>query len=1023
MKIAEFSVKNYQFTIIIFLMVLSLGLSALFTMPRGEDPPFNAPIFIILAIYPGTSPADMEELVADPIEDVLYELDDIKKIVTNCDDGLMVMRVEFTYGVNVDNKNNDVIREVNKLRNQLPSELALLEVQRAASSDVAIRQIAITSPTADYYQIKEEAEDLKRKLEKVSDLKRIEIQAYPERQIDVVVNLEKMAQQRIGLNQVLGAIQANNVNVPGGSIDISKKRYNIETTSSLESIADLQSIVVSSSTDGRVVYLRDIASVAYGEAEDNHLGRYNGERAVWVVVMLKDLKNIVQADAKVRPILAEFAEELPETMAMHSGFDQADNVQRRLSGLGRDFMIAVFLVLLTLLPLGWRASLVVMISIPLSLSIGLALLNLFDYSLNQLSIVGMVVSLGLLVDDSIVVVENIERFLRMGYSRRDAAIAATKQIGVAVVGCTATLILAFLPLAFLPEGSGDFIRSLPVAVMLTVIASLFVAITIIPFLSSLLLSQHEQVEGNFFLRAFKRYLNDPYRRMLEVAFRFPWLTLLVVVMIFGASLTLIPRIGFSLFPMSEKPMFVIDVETPLGTNLSGTDDIIRNVEQELYTHPQVQGINTNVGKGNPRVYYNEFQKENSPNYGQLFVLVDPEMKVPEITALTDSLREVFNTYAGAKIQVRRFQQGPPVDAPIEMRILGNNLDTLRKLSFAVEAVMKDVEGTIYVNNPLRTQKTDLQVVINKEKAGLLGVPIAEIARTVRLGIAGLEVSDFRTEEGEEYAINVSVGKTEEEAFAVFNRIYVSSLSGALIPLSQVAQLELTTSPPLLRHFNKERYASVNSFVATGYNTDALTDEILTRLQAVPLPKGYSLVAGGERETQAESFGGIETIIIIAIFGLLAILVLEFRTFKSTLIVLSVIPLGIIGALVMLWVTGETLSFVATVGMIALVGIEIKNSILLVDYTNQLREEGMPLEQAVREGAETRFLPILLTTVTAIGGLTPLVLENSPLISPLALVLIGGLISSTLLSRVVTPLLYKMLPPKVTVKVADTPDLA
>jgi multidrug efflux pump subunit AcrB len=219
----------------------------------------------------------------------------------------------------------------------------------------------------------------------------------------------------------------------------------------------------------------------------------------------------------------------------------------------------------------------------------------------------------------------------------------------------------------------------------------------------------------------------------------------------------------------------------------------------------------------------------------------------------------------------------------------------------------------------------------------------------------------------------------------------------------------------LRHFNKERFATVTSFVQTGFNTDKLTDEILAKIEANPFPKGYTLVAGGERESASESFGGMGTIIIIAVFGLFAILVLEFRTFKSTLIVLSVIPLGTIGALITLYLIGETLSFVATIGLIALIGIEIKNSILLVDYTNHLREQGMPLEQAITEGAETRFLPILLTTVTAIGGLIPLVRESSPLISPLAWVLIGGLISSTLLSRIVTPLLYKLLPPKVTVK--------
>lgn len=1012
MKIAEFSVKNYQFTVIIFLMALLLGMNALFNMPRGEDPPFGAPIFIILAVYPGTGPADMEELVADPLEDVLYELEDIKRIDTHCEDGVMIMKVEFTYGVDVDAKNNDVIREVNRLRPDLPADLLTLEVQRAASSDVAILQHALVSPTASYESLRLQAEELQKNLEKVKELKRVEIQALPKQEVEISIDLEKMAQFRLGLNQVLNLIQASNINIPGGHVDLGPRRFNIKTESDFDQIESIRNTVVQTTPEGHLVHLRDIASVRMTDEEINHIGRLNGERSIWVITMLKDRKNILQVNEKIQPVFDAFQANLPPDIRLEKAFDQSESVKRRLGHLGTDFLIAIGLVLLTLLPLGFRASLVVMISIPLSLSIGLALLDLFHFTLNQLSIVGMVVALGLLVDDSIVVVENIERFMRQGYSRKEAAIAATKQIGIAVIGCTATLLLAFLPLAFLPEGSGEFIRSLPMAVMLTVIASLFVAITIIPFLSAVLLRQEERPEGNFFLRMFKRWVNQPYQKVLGWAFRHPVLTLLGATAIFLSSLMLVPLIGSSLFPISEKPMFLVNIEAPLGTNLAETNRITAEIEKDLKLEENITSVSTNVGKGNPRVYYNEFQRENAPNYAQLLVQVDPEMLVPEITALADELRERYAAYPGAEIRVIQFQQGPPIVAPIDFRIFGENLDTLRALSFKVEEVMANTQGVIYIGNALRTQKTDLHVAVNREKAGLLGIPLAEVAKTVRMSMTGLSLGALRSEEGESYDIKATIMKDPEKALETFSRIYISSLSGALVPLSQIAEIRMETSPSVIRHYNKDRYISVSSFVQTGYNTAALTDEIIAKLEAFEFPKGYGFVAAGERESRDESFGGMGTIIIISLFGLLGILVLEFRTFKSTFIVLSVIPLGIIGALATLFLIGETLSFVATIGMIALVGIEIKNSILLVDYTNQLREQGMPLEEAILEGAETRFLPILLTTMTAIGGLIPLVLENSPLISPLAWVLIGGLISSTLLSRIVTPLLYKLLPPKV-----------
>ncbi|MBK6389206.1 MAG: efflux RND transporter permease subunit [Saprospiraceae bacterium] len=1016
MNLTSFSVKNYQFTIIIFILALALGLNSLLNMPRGEDPPFGAPIFIVLAVYPGTSPADMEQLVADPIEEALYNLGDVKKIVTTCSDGLMMTQIDFNYGVNVDNKNNDVNREMNKIRRDLPDGLLELRVQRASSSDVVILQSALVSETATTTEINDYAEDLKKSLERVRDLKWVHIQGEPNEIIDIQLRLSRMASMGIGINQVMGAIAQNNINIPGGTIDLNTKRYNIKTNSDLKTLDDIRNIIVHTGSRGQLVRLHEVADVYATNEEQTHIARFNGKPAVWVLSALNDRKNIIQTRARMQTILDEYESRLPSHIKLQHAFDQEVSVEHRLGGLSRDFSIAIFLVLLTLVPLGIRASLVVLISIPLSLAIGLALLHLLGFTLNQLSIVGMVIALGLLVDDSIVVVENIERFMRQGYSRKEASIVATKQIFVAVLGCTATLIFAFLPLAFLPEGSGEFIRSLPIAVLVTIIASLFVALTIIPFLSSLLLKKHERAEGNFFMRAFKKYINDPYASVLKWAFKHPILTILGTILIFMSSLMIVPRIGFSLFPKSDKPMFVVDIKAASGSSINQTNHIARQLEQDLLRQPNIVSVSTNVGKGNPRVYYNEFQQNYSPTFAQLLVQVPSNLDVPAITTLTDSLRKRYEGMPEAEVEVKMFQQGTPILAPIEFRIIGENLDTLKKYAGEVEKIISNTQGTQTVRNTIKTPKTDLGVNIDKAKAGMLGVLPAEVAKTVRLGLAGLEVGSLLEDGGDEKTIRVSVGKPDlSQSLEVFDQLYVQSMSGAQVPLKQIATISLDDSPLLIRHYNKERTTSVTSFVKTGYNTMQLIEEIEEKTKAVQLPPGYRFVAAGEKESQEESFGGMGTIVLISIFCLFAILVLEFRTFKSTMIVLSVVPLGVIGALCALWVGGETLSFVATIGIIALMGIEIKNSILLVDYTNQLREGGMDLKQAIMNGAETRFLPILLTSMTAIGGMVPLVLENSPLISPLAMVLIGGLISSTLLSRIVTPLLYYLIPPAVQVQ--------
>lgn len=1013
MRIAEFSVKNYQFTLIIFALVLAIGVNSLVNMPRGEDPETDQPSFTIVVVYPGTGPADMEKLVVDPMEKRINELDDLKRVTTSISDGLAVFRVDYKHESDRDEKYQEIIREVDALRKELPPDIYAINVQRFSSTDVNILQLALISETATYRELEEKVENLEDRLEIVKSLKKIETFGFPEQEVRVALNIEKMALNKIPVNAVLGALQSENANIPGGRIQMNTRNFNIKTSGDYKSVDEIKNTIVYSA-NGKILYLKDVADVSSGYEPESHITRLNGHRAVLLTASQKPGQNIFKVDDAVKPILEQFEKELPAHIKMVKNFDQAKSVSTRLSRFAKDFIIAILLVSITLLPLGTRAAIVVMISIPLSIFTGLFLLDTFGFSINQLSIVGLIVALGILVDDSIVVIENIERYLRAGKGKREASIEATKQIGLAVLGCTATLILAFLPLVFLPEAAGDFIRSLPMAVIFTVLASLFVSLTIVPFLASRILKTHESPEGNIFLRALKKGIHASYTRILHWCLRHPWATLGGTVVLFVMSLGLFKVVGFSLFPKSEKPQFLINIETPNSTNIFETDRVARYVEDELKKEDEIVYFTTNVGKGNPRIYYNVVGRSESSNIAQFFVQtknISPEKK----TKLIDALREKFMYYPNAKIEVKDFEQGPPLEAPIAMRIFGENLDTLRNISMRVEQLIKNTEGTIYVNNPLANQQTDLKIRINKEKAGLLGVSIADIDRSIRLGVAGLNVGKFTQGEGQDdINISVTLPKGQYANYDVFDKLQINSVIGQAIPLKQVATVEFETSPNLIRHYDKARFATVTSFVKSGYLYENVTNEVIKKLDAFPFPKGYYYQAAGEVENKQESFGGLSTIIMITVFGFIAVLVLEFGNFKSTLIVLSVIPLGVIGAVTMLFLTGNPLSFVAVVGLIALAGIEVKNSILLVDFTHQLRERGVELNEAIEKAGEIRFVPIVLTSLTAIGGLIPLAIEGNPLYSPLALVIIGGLISSTLLSRLVTPVMYKLLPPKVEV---------
>jgi len=551
-------------------------------------------------------------------------------------------------------------------------------------------------------------------------------------------------------------------------------------------------------------------------------------------------------------------------------------------------------------------------------------------------------------------------------------------------------------------------------VVFTVLASLFVSLTIIPFLSSMLLHKEEHPEGNWFLRNLNRVVDLSYRRVLHRALARPWLTVGVAAALFVGSVALVPAIGFSLFPKAGLPQFRVTVETPDGSNLGTTDKAVRFVEEQLAGRREIRTVMANVGEGNPRIYYNVAQSNQKPNIAEVFVTT-ADLHPEEMARLVAELRGRFARYPGAKIELKEFENGPPLDAPVALRVIGERLDVLEPLAADVEKLLLETPGTTYVRNPSTDRKADLRVAIDRDKAGLQGVALVDLDRSVRMGLAGIEVGRYRDERqvDEAYKINVMLPRKDERpTLDALDRVYVPSALGGQVPLGQLSHLELEGSPTTMNHYSKERSITLTSDVLPGYNTDKVTRAVLAKVAAMKLPPGYRIVPAGEYESRQESFGGLGSAIIVAAFGVLAVLVLEFRTFKSTAIVASVIPLGIIGGVLALALTGNTLSFTAAIGFVALIGIEVKNSILLVDFTNQLRAKGMGLREAIEQAGKLRFIPILLTTATALGGLLPLALENSALYSPLAWVIIGGLLSSTLLTRLVTPVVYELLAPEV-----------
>jgi multidrug efflux pump subunit AcrB len=1009
-RITAFSVKNPQFTLVAFLCVAALGVYSFFAIPRAEDPYFPTPNFGVVAVYPGASPEQVEKEVADKLEEQLAELSEIKHLRTRISDNVAFIVVEFEAGIDTAKKEDEVRRQVAAARPELPPGVRSVEVKHWETTNVAILQLALTAPdpSTTPATIERTAEKLVKRLEAVPGVKGVDGWAYPEEEARVELDPGRLARNNLSAGQVIAALSGGNASIPGGEVALGDRRFDVKTSGAYEDVDDIRTTVLTPGA-GQIVTVGDVADVVIRPADDTYLGRYNGERAAFVTVQMRAGENIFAVRDAALAVADAFRAELPPGMGMQVGFDQSANVQHRLGGLERDFAIAIVLVLVTLIPLGLRASLVVLVSIPTSLAIGVALLYGLGYSLNQLSIVGFVLALGLLVDDSIVVAENIARHLRDGKTRTEAAIAASKQIGIAVVGCTATLIFAFVPLLFLPGNAGEFIRSMPVAVVVTIAASLVVSLTLIPFLASRIMkSGHgEKHEGNLAYRAMSKGIETAYRPVLAAAMRRPFVTLALTAGVVVGAFMLVPRIGFSLFPTAGIPQVMVTIETPEGTSLAGTDQVARAAEAIVRREKGVKAILTSVGQGNPQVYYNVGPRQESSTVADLFVQLDG-YDATATPALLDSLRVELAKIPGAEITVREFENGPPIEAPIAIRVFGDDLDELRRQAATVADTLAHIGGTRDVRNPLAIGRTDLAVELDGQRAALAGVAEVDVDRAVRLAITGLTVGQLQRDEGDEIALVVGLPRPGRPDLGALDRLEIPTVTGGHVPFAHVADVGLASSPRLIQHDGRQRVVTVTAEVVTGANAQRVTDAALAKIAELPLPAGYRWEAGGLVESQKESFAGMGPAILIALFGVLAILVLEFKSFSATLIVASVIPLGAAGGLFALFLAGETLSFTASIGFVALIGIEVKNSILLVDFTNQLRAEGVPLDEAIRRAGETRFFPILLTSLTAIGGLVPLVLEHSKLYSPLAIVLIGGLVSSTILSRLVTPVMSKLL---------------
>lgn len=1001
MKLPSIAIKNAQFTITLVVLLVLVGIVSYLNMPRSEDPQFDLPITLVEIVYPGASATDIETLVVDVLEDEISDIEHIKKVESEVRNGGARVTIEFLYGVDGETSFNKVKQSVSAVKPKLPEGVQELLVIKATPTSVAIAQLALWNEQGDYKEMEYYAKLLEKRLEAIKSVRKASRWGYPTQVVSVDVNLSLIKQYKLSLLDVESVLKGRALNITPGFVDASTRRFNLKASGNYTDLDVLADTIIAS-TDDYVLRLKDVAEVKFGNLEPTYLAFYDDKPVIFLTLEQAEKTNIFDVTRLIEDEIERFREAAPSSIKIDVLFKQSDSVEARVNGFFDNLWQGLVLVgVMSLLFLGVREAIVVILAIPISFLIAIGWLDFSGFGLQQMSIVGLIIALGLLVDNAIVVTESIHREKQQTSSLLEASRIGTSKVGWAIASGTITTMLAFLPMLMLNSVTGDFVRSLPVTVVLVLLASLLVALTLTPLLASRLFKASSSTSK---IKTLQHYINhfasSSYSRFLQRLIAWKSIVLISALVVLVGMFSLFPKVGVSLFPKAEKPMLLIDVETPDNASFSNTKIVMFEVASALKTYDFIEKVALNVGNSNPRIYYNEIPKRGRVKFGQI-LLVLQEYDTAKVESLVKNLRSEFSSWAKAKITVKEFTQGPVTDQPITVRLISDSLSDLERVANDVDYFLSKTKGVINIENPIGEANTELEMIVDYDKAGLSLVDINQLDSTLKTIISGTNVGLYRDYSGEDYPIVI---RNEQQTVESLADIEITNGQGNKIPLNQLAHFQLKKGKSDFFHFQQLRMAKVSADAGQGYSINELTEKLVNYLERYPLPKGMYYNLGGEEESRQESFAGLTQIMLITAIGIFAVLVLQFRSLLQPLIIFSSIPFAMAGAIVGLYLVGLSFSMMAFIGLISLFGIVVNNAIILIDTSNRHVREGIDLHSAIILASSTRFTPILLTTLTTIAGLIPLTVLGGGLWQPLGVVIISGLCLSALSSFLLVPAL-------------------
>ncbi|MGN1252282.1 MAG: efflux RND transporter permease subunit [Muribaculaceae bacterium] len=1010
------AVKRPVMTILCFVTVVILGLFSLSKLPIDLYPDIDTNTIMVMTTYQGASASDIEQNVTRPLENVLNSVSNLKHITSKSRENISVITLEFEYGYDIDVLTNDVRDKLDMVSSQLPDEAETPIIFKFSSDMIPVVMLSVnaTESMPGLYKILDEG--VANPLARISGVGSVSISGAPKREIHIYADPARLEAYGLSIEQISGVITAENRNIPGGTIDIGSDSYSMRVQGEFTSADQMADIVVGN-VGGRSIYLKDVARIDDSIEERAQQTFNNGEKGAMIIIQKQSGANSVEISEKVLEMLPRLQKRLPSDVKLDIIVDTSDNIRNTIASLVETVLFALlFVVLVVFFFLGrWRATLIITITIPISLIASFIYLAITGDSLNIVSLSALSISIGMVVDDAIVVLENVTTHIERGADPKQAAVHGTNEVAVSVIASTLTLIAVFFPLTLVTGMSGVLFRQLGWMVTIMMIISTICALSLTPMLCSQLLRLNNK-HGKLYTLLFTPInhgldaFDNGYARLLGWVVRHRLITILICMATFVGSLFLMKHVGTEFFPTNDDARLNVSLETPIGTREEITrETTLRLVEEWRKKYPEIEVINFTTGSASSDNTFASLRDNGSHIVSMNIRLSDPGERDRSSSEIAELMRKDLRHYPEYKkaiVNVGGMSGGMGGQATIDFEIYGYDFAETDSVAQNLKKVLEAIPGTANINISRSDYQPEYQVDFDREKLARYGLNLATAATALRNRINGSLASRFR-EDGEEYDIKVMYDPEHRTSIRDIENILLYNSAGTAVRVRDVGTVVERSTPPTIERKDRERIITVSTAVQ-GVPMSEVVVPAQAAIEAMDLPQGISIDLAGSYEDQQESFTDLLTLAVLIIILVYIVMAAQFESYTYPGIIMTSLLFAFSGVFLILWLTGHSLNVMSMIGAIMLIGIVVKNGIVLIDYISLNRERGLSIRRAVILGGKSRLRPVVMTTLTTILGMVPMAVgtgQGAELWRPMGTAVIGGLTFSTILTLLFVPVLY------------------